>query len=252
MREVMNTICCEKLTVIYPNLVLPDLADQQMDPKLPLKLVFVGSHFGRKGGAVAVRAAEIARQQRLPLHFHIISSLQAGSGVWIDPKRNEFFGTYFRLLSADNVRLDKSLPNQEVLDRVQKADFSLLTTLSDTFGFTAIESLAFGTPVIVTPQGALSEFMVDKYNGIIVPLELDPCGEWIHAGRSDKDSRRFEALYRIEIERMAFSLIEAVAPFCDCPRSLVAMRQNARATAEKLFDSRKTGPVLDDIYEMSI
>jgi hypothetical protein len=32
----------------------------------------------------------------------------------------------------------------------------------------------------------------------------------------------------------------------------VALRKNARATAERFFDSRKTSPVLDRIYEESV
>jgi glycosyltransferase involved in cell wall biosynthesis len=232
-----------KLDVIYPNIILPR-PTLEARGQLPLKLVFVGSHFGRKGGAVAARAAEIARQRRLPLHVHIISALEAGGGIWSDPRNKEFFAQYFKLLDGDNVTFRRSLPNNE--------DFSILTTLSDTFGYTAIESLAVGTPVLATPQGALPEFIVDGENGLLVPLEVDAYLEWIHVGRSDKDSQRFETLYRDEIERMAVAVVEAVSPFIDAPASLSPMRQNARATAEQRFDSRKTSPVLDRIYEESV
>jgi glycosyltransferase involved in cell wall biosynthesis len=240
-----------KLDVVYPNIVLPP-GTVEARGQLPLKLVFVGSHFGRKGGAVAARAAEIARQRRLPVHVHIISALEAGGGIWSDPRDKEFFVQYFKLLDGDNVTFRRSLPNKEVLELLRGADFSILTTLSDTFGYTAIESLAVGTPVLATPQGALPEFIVDGQNGLFVPLEVDAYGEWIHVGRSDKDSRRFEALYRDEIERMAVAVIEAVSPFIDAPASLSSMRRNARATAEQRFDSLKTSPVLDRIYEESV
>ena len=237
-----------KLDVVYPNIVLPE---PTLKPRrrLPLQLVFVGSHFGRKGGAVAVRVAEIARQRRLPLHVHIISSLDVGDGVWTDPRDASFFAPYLALLGGGNVTFQRSLPNDQILDVLRASDFSLLTTLSDTFGYTAIESLAVGTPVIATSQGALPEFVVDRQNGLVVPLEVDVYGEWIHLGRSDKDSRRFAALYRDEVERMAYAVVEALTPYIDAPDSLAAMRLNARATAEQRFDSRATSPVLDHIYE---
>jgi len=237
-----------KLEVIYPNIILPEYNNESRTQKAPIRLVFVGAHFGRKGGAVAARAAELARQCRMPLHFHIISSLQAGGGVWSDPRDRAFFDPYFRLLQNDNVTFDKTLANERVIEALRGADFSILTTLSDTFGFSAIESLAVGTPVIATPQGALPEFIIDGHNGLIVPLEVNAQGEWIHGSRSDKDSEAFEAVYRNEIERMAQSLVEAVAA---CSSPLATMRQNARATAEKFFDSRKTSPLLDRIYEES-
>jgi glycosyltransferase involved in cell wall biosynthesis len=243
-------VLMEKLAVIYPNVVLPDGVLAARD-RLPLKLVFVGAHFGRKGGAVAARAAEIARRRRLPLQVHIISALEAGGGVWSDPRDRGFFAQYFDLLRGDNVVFQKSLPNSDVLDVLRGADFSILTTLSDTFGYSAIESLAVGTPVLATPQGALPEFVVDGQNGLIIPLEVDAYGEWIHVGRSDKDSRRFEAIYRDEIERLACALVEAVTPYMEAPSRLAALRQNARATAEQRFDSRTISPVLDRIYEES-
>lgn len=242
----------QKLTVIYPNIVLPALENVPPERTPPLTLVFVGAHFGRKGGAVAARAAQIARERRLPLHFHIISSLQVGASVWSDPKNPTFFDEYINLLNGANITFDNSLPNRTVLAILSRADFSFLPTLSDTFGYSVIESLSFGTPAIVTTQGALTEFMVDRKNGVVIPLQVDRYGEWIYVGRSDKDSRRFEAIYRDEIERIARAVVDAVAPYCDEPRALESMRHNARATAEQFFDSRKTGPLLDRIYDESV
>jgi glycosyltransferase involved in cell wall biosynthesis len=239
-----------KLQVVYPNVVLPEpsLAPRREGP---LELIFVGAHFGRKGGAAAARAAEIARRRDLPLRFHIISSLTVGGGVWSDPHDSAFFAPYLRLLDGDNVVFRRSAPNAEVVEALRAADFSILTTLSDTFGYTAIESLAVGTPVLATPQGALPEFIVDGHNGLITPLEVDPYGEWIHVGRADKDSLRFAELYRDAVENLAEAIIDAVLPFVDAPDRLAAMRRAARATAEERFDSRKASPILDQIYEAS-
>jgi glycosyltransferase involved in cell wall biosynthesis len=238
----------KKLEVIYPNIVLPEYDDEPRARKTTLRLVFVGAHFGRKGGAVAARAAELARQRRLPLHFHVISSLQVGGRIWTDPRDRAFFDPYFKLLRGENITFDKSLPNKSVIEALRAADFSILTTLSDTFGFSAVESLAVGTPVIATSQGALPEFVRHGHNGLIVPLEVNSQGEWIHASRSDKDREAFAVVYRNEIERMANSLLEVVTA---CSTPLATMRHNARATAERFFDSRKTSPLLDRIYEES-
>ncbi len=240
-----------KLDVVYPNVVLPDARLDARGAR-PLTFVFVGAHFGRKGGAAAARAAEIARRRRLPMRFQIISALKVGAGIWSDPLDREFFEDYFRLLDGDNVTFRNSLSNAEVLNALGAADFTILTTLSDTFGYTAIESLAVGVPVIATAQGALPEFLVDGRNGLLIPLATDSYGEWVHVGRSDKDSPRFAALYRDEIERLAAAMIEATIPYLDSPDKLAEMRRNARATAEERFDSRKTSIVLDRIYEESV
>lgn len=130
-------VLSNKLEVIYPNMVLPAFRVEPREYPLPLRIVFVGAHFGRKGGAVAARAAEIARFKKLPMHFRIISTLQAGHGVWSDPQQDNFFEPYFRLLDADNVTFDRGLPNARVLEILRDSDFSILTTFSDTFGFSA-------------------------------------------------------------------------------------------------------------------
>jgi glycosyltransferase involved in cell wall biosynthesis len=238
-----------KLEVIYPNMIMPAYRCGPKASPLPLRLVFVGAGFGRKGGAVAVRAAEIARTRRLPMHFHIISSLEAGAGGWSDPQQEEFFAPYFRLIDAENVTFNRRLANVQVLEILRDSDFSILATFSDSFGFSAMESLAVGTPVIATPQGALPEFVRHRENGLMLPLDLDPAGVWVHIGRADKSSPAYANMFRGEIERMAQNMIEAISPYCDAPENLLPLRVNARRTAETLFDSTTRSPYLDDLYD---
>jgi glycosyltransferase involved in cell wall biosynthesis len=239
----------DKVEIVYPNILLPDYRLGPKEKPLPLKLVFVGAHFGRKGGAVAARAAAIARTKKLPLHFHIISSLEVGSAVWTDPTQKDFFAPYIRLLNADNVTFERGASNAKVLEILRDADFSILTTFSDTFGYSVIESFGVGTPAIATPQGALPEFVTPGQNGIMIKLDVDEFGEWKHISRTDKDSDAYADLVRTEIERMAQELITAVSPYCDNPQALLPLRAEARKTAEKLFDGAKRASYLDDLYE---
>jgi glycosyltransferase involved in cell wall biosynthesis len=218
-----------KLEVIYPNMILPAFRVERREYLLPLRIAFVGAHFGRKGGAVAARAAEIARTRKLPMHFRIVSTLQAGHGIWSDPQRDNFFEPYFRLLDADNVTFDRRLPNARVLEILRDTDFSILATFSDTFGFSAMESMAVGTPVIATPQGALPEFIKSGQNGLMLALHTNEMGEWRHIGRADKATPAYADLFREEVERLAQELITAVVPYCDNPKNLLGLRCNARS-----------------------
>jgi glycosyltransferase involved in cell wall biosynthesis len=138
------------------------------------------------------------------------------------------------------------------MELLKEANFSILATLSDTFGFSAIESLSVGTPVIATSQGALPEFIADGINGLLIPLATDPFGEWIHVGRSDKESRRFAYIYREEIERLAAAVLEAVTPYCHARSKISAMRRSARQTAELHFDTDILSPQIDQIYDISV
>ncbi|NJM33519.1 MAG: glycosyltransferase family 4 protein [Rhodomicrobium sp.] len=144
-----------KLGVRYPNIDIPDCPDLMADrPVEPLVLTFVGNHFGRKGGCVAVRLAEIAGQRGLPLEVNIVSTLEAGVKVWTDPPRRGFFDRYFALLDLPNIHHHKDVSNAEVHALLRRSHLSLLTTFSDTFGYSAIESMANWAPVLATRQSA--------------------------------------------------------------------------------------------------
>ena len=240
----------DKLLVHYPNMVIPPRQEIRVPLQPPLRLIFVGAHFGRKGGAVAVRAAEIARAKRLPIYFTIISSLDVRS--WVDAVESSFYDPYFKLLNAENVEFHGPMSNRQVLERFRTNHFSILATLSDTFGFSAVESMSVGTPVIATPQGALPEFIFHGENGLMLGLEVDRLGVWVHAPRTDKGSDAYADVVRKEIERLAVELIEAVAPFCDRPQDMLPLRLRARETVEKKFDSVAAQAFLDDLYEQCL
>jgi glycosyltransferase involved in cell wall biosynthesis len=151
---------------------------------------------------------------------HIISSLITGGGVSSDPQDPAFFEPYLKLLNQPNVTFDCALPYSRVLEILADADLSVLATLSDTFGFSAAESLAVGTPVITTPQGALPEFIKDDQNGLILPLDTDPYGEWVHVGRRNTLHEYY-------------------------PNS-------ARRSAEVYFDARQTSSTPDNLYSDAV
>ncbi len=238
-----------KLEVRYPSLPLPPLADEpEQSGSGIVRLLFVGTHFARKGGCVALRMAELAHRRRLPISVHIVSSFQVGRTSWVDPRRPEFFAPDRRLMNAlPNVIHDRGLSNEAVLALMEKAHFVLLPTFSDTFGMSAIESMARGTPVVATDQGALPEFIEDGRNGILVSLETDEMGEWKHIGRQDRDTADYEALFRDEINRMAEEALLRIEAVVGSP-AYAAMRADARATAERLFDSRQADAYWDDLY----
>lgn len=240
----------KKLTVRYPNMHIPPTPDAfEHRPGEPLRLVFVGSHFGRKGGSVSVRLAALAQQKNFPLQVDIISSLEVGSASWIDPLQPGFFDEDFRLLrSLPNVRHHGSLPNKDVLALVGKAHFALLPTFSDSFGFSTIEAMANYTPVIATRQGALPEFITDNVNGLMLELENDDVGEWKHIVPKDRRAPSFADFYNSEIDRLTHEAFTKIETLMKEPQAYIAMRKAARATAEKLFSSSDANDFWDNYY----
>lgn len=244
-----------KLEVRYPNIVLPPpddksvLAQSAARGEGPLKVIFIGNHFARKGGCVAVRLAQIAQERGFPLEVTIVSKLEVGPVSWTDPLRVDFFDRYFRLFELPNVTLHRGLPNADVKALLKSSDFSLLTTFSDTFGYSAIESLAVGTPVIATRQGALPEFLRHSENAILLDIDLNEFGDWIQSSSDQRGTPAFEALFQDEVERLALETYASLERLSEDRGKRSEMRKWSYETAAKYFDSRPASQYWDDLYD---
>jgi len=240
----------EKLTVRYPNIPIsatPDTFEHRAGE--PIRLVFVGNHFGRKGGSVSVRLAQLAQQRNFPVHVDIVSSLEVGDVSWTDPLQPGFFDEDFKLLrSLNNITHHGPLPNKAVLDLIRKAHFVLLPTFSDSFGYSAIEAMAQYTPVVATRQGALPEFIEDGVSGILLDLENNETGEWKHLFCWDRRLPAYTALFQKEVDKLAEEAYQKIVSLAQNPAAYSAMRKTARATAERLFSSVDANGFWDNYY----
>lgn len=237
-----------KLFLRYPNMVIEDSADTYSDDaQYPIRVVFVGNHFARKGGCVGVRMAELALEQGIPLEVDIISTVEVGAVSWTDPQQPGYFDRYRKLLSLPNVRHLQNIPNDQVLEILRNAHFSLLTTFCDTFGYSVIESEANYVPVIGTAQGALPEFIHHQRNGILLPMETTEIGEWKHIA-DDRRTPEFAEVHAREVERMAQESLREIVTIMDDQNRYKSMRQAAYATAKSMFSSKDATRFWDEYY----
>ncbi len=242
-----------KLNVRYPNVPIPNTPDCFVHSESKsLKLIFVGNHFARKGGLVALRIAKLALEKGLSLEIDIISSLVVGNESWVDPTRKGFFDEELKLLhSLSNIKFYQNLPNNEVISLIGKSHFLLLPTLSDTFGFTAIEAMANFTPVIATNQCALPEFIQDGKNGWLIPLETNEFGEWIHINHPNRDSAEYELIFNETINRLVQEIYKRLENI-QLGKDYKNLRINARQTAENTFSSSDANQFWDDFYSKKV
>ena len=230
---------------------MPALGDAMAQDKAEqLTVTFVGAHFGRKGGCVAVKIAEKALQQGLPIRVNIVSALQVGGAVWTDPVVPGFFDPYLKLLELDNVHLQGPLPNSGVRQLLRASHFSILTTFGDTFGYSAIESMSEHTPVIATRVCALPEFIEDGVNGVLLPVRLDEVGDWWNPGYHKRADEAYAAYFRDEVDRLASLAVERLRDLRQPPG--LADAAAARSTQDRRADvCQRAGRefFLDGLYE---
>ena len=245
-----------KLTVRLPSLPVAERPAPLPEGEA-IRLVFVGAHFARKGGLVALRAMSLARARGLAVELDIVSDLTVGRASWTDPVDPAYYEPFWRDLAMPGVRHHGALDNAAVLDLVGRAHFLLLPTFGDTFGYSVIEAMARGVPTIVTDQGALPEFVRDAGaggdggNGIVLPLPTRH-GEWIHMNDADRGSARFERIHRDAVEALAEAMVERLEALAGDRARLVAMRATALEDARTLFDPEDTSHYWDALYERAM
>lgn len=221
---------------IYPSVRVDARPLQATSPGSCLKVVFIGSHFVRKGGLAILRAAEIASARKLPIEFHIVSNLTIGrdAGVWTDPKSVDAVSAEMSSLKLSNVVHHGAMPNTGVMALLRSADVALLPTLSDTFGYSILEAFSLGVPVIATNCYAIPEIVEDGINGRILPMELDELGQWRHLFAYDRVS---EEEY---VETLKLSERTQGARLANVLEELLEDRAQRRLLAEGAYETALT------------
>jgi len=72
----------------------------------------------------------------------------------------------------EKVKFEEAFFGNNIIDYYQKAYLTIATHFLEPFGFTPIESMACGTPVVAVKEGGFRETVVDKETGLLV--ERDP------------------------------------------------------------------------------
>jgi glycosyltransferase involved in cell wall biosynthesis len=124
----------------------------------------------------------------------------------------------------------------------------LLPTFADTFGFSAIEAMAQGTPVIGTRICALPEFIRDGNNGILLDLETTAIGEWKNPGSKCRGTEVYARYFREQVEKLSDELVLRLEEVLGSHDRLQGMRLSAYKTAKEMFDAENAAALWDDLY----
>lgn len=205
-------------------LVYPAVPLRRSHPKRAsdsLSLLFVGREFMRKGGPAVLRAHERLRRRGVPVQTTVVSSLN-WHGDFVCPPSSAYVNQETARLASEGIVHIPRLPNQDVIDLMERADYFVAPTLHDTFGFAQIEALSCGTPVIATDTCALPEIVEHGHSGLLLPLDNDE-----HVGKWRWLSRTADPGYLDAFDQTIKSLTEALTD------SLMA-QWDARAAYEEM------------------
>lgn len=114
----------------------------------PVKILFVGGEFYRKGGQSLLDAFH--KLDSGSAELHIITRTK------IDQQESIF------------VYNDLEPNSPELISKFQESDVFVFPTLADSFGIVALEAMSTGLPVIATNIGALPEIVKNGEHGYII------------------------------------------------------------------------------------
>jgi glycosyltransferase involved in cell wall biosynthesis len=141
----------DKVEVIAPGVDLQrwkpghDAGSQQ-----PVRLLFVGGDFRRKGGYTVLEAFRTSLQHHCELDIVTREDVDIGG--------------------LPGVRVHRLGPNSpELMALYARADIFTFPTQADVLPLAIMEAMASGLPVITTEVGALREQIEDGINGFVVP-----------------------------------------------------------------------------------
>jgi len=151
----------DKSIVVYP--AIRRIEDSQLcnyKEKESITILFPGSSFFRKGGANVVDAFELL--QRKYDNLKLILCAQLGSSN--EHLKNEYLS---KINKNPQISL-KYLSREDLFKEYNLADIYLLPTYLDTFGFSNVEAMAFGLPIISTNYCAIPEMIQHGRSGFLI------------------------------------------------------------------------------------
>jgi glycosyltransferase involved in cell wall biosynthesis len=235
-----------KCEVLYPSVRPTRVAPKSAGDELTL--LFVGGDYYRKGGPALVRAHKSLRAAGIPVRTIIVSSLKWSVGDYIgppDPKGVEAAG---RELSAEGILLHRSLSNSEVRGLMADADFLILPTLHDTFGYVSLEAMAAATPVIATATCAQTEIIEPGRSGFLLDFDNDPdVGKWNWI-YGQKRLGYIEA-YWSTIDSLASALTKQLQQCWEARSDYEVLSTGALARIDSKFHADRARDRLEEIYE---
>jgi glycosyltransferase involved in cell wall biosynthesis len=235
-----------KLSVRYPAVPLRRATPKNGSGEL--KLLFTGYDFMRKGGPALLRAHERLRSAGVPVTTTVVSGLGWSADDYIGPSSGALVEREQARLTAPGVTHLGHVPNARVLELMEEADYFVLPTFHDTFGYVTLEAMAGATPVIATDTCALPEIVEHGVSGYLIPFENDPdVGRWPWISR--RADPHYDDAYEAETERMAGHLATTLAGAFETRADYPARSAAAIERMRSRFDPIAARDELELVYE---
>ncbi|MGI8729314.1 MAG: glycosyltransferase family 4 protein [Solirubrobacteraceae bacterium] len=163
----------DKLRVLTPG--FPDPGPLRRGDREGFTFLFVGGDFERKGGFEVLEALDMLRRDHAGVRLVLAGSNPTERNPdrlvhsWVAPRRRAAaLELLAELERAQAVRRIPWVAQAELRDVYRSADAFVMPTHAEGFGFTNVEAMSFGLPVITSTAGPAAEIVADGETGMLV------------------------------------------------------------------------------------
>lgn len=196
---------------------LADLVEKEMQPELPVRVVYNGVDEQR------FTPWHASKRDTKKVRVFFSGNLTLRKGVQWLPGIAERLGKHIDIhytqglrpialnLSASNLRPVGAVPFEQMHAHYQKMDILLMPTVREGFGLAVAEAMACGLPVVASDCSAIPELVDDGKGGFLCPVgDVAAFAEKINILADSPDLRREMGEYnRAKVEQM-FTLRQMV------------------------------------------
>ena len=144
----------EKIEVVYP--AVPEIKNLKKPKNKNIKIIFIARYFGLKGGEVALEVLERLRK-KYNIEGIVVSDV---------PEKIK--------LKYPKIKIHGLVSQKELFKIMTSSDIFLYPSLMDTFGFSLLEAMSFGLPIITVDTNwtkSRKEIVEDGKNGFIFDIK---------------------------------------------------------------------------------
>jgi glycosyltransferase involved in cell wall biosynthesis len=185
----------QKVEVLPPaqECLVSSWKNKPIDLDGPLRLIFVGGTFFRKGGWELVQVVRQLRSESASIRLDVVSSV----GQWHQMASEEQDPDEAKRImeETDAITWHGKLPNSEVLELFRRSHIGLLPSYIETYGYTVLEAQAAGCPTITTDIKAFPDINPDEV-GWRIGIDGDDYDFRSEEGRARISERIERGLYR--------------------------------------------------------
>lgn len=233
---ITNPQIIKKLKVVSPLIKIKEGAILDKDLS-KIKFLFVSNQykkaFKRKGGPEVLNAFNSINEEYPNITLTIVGNVE---DKFI--KKNE---------SNRNIKFTGALTHQETLNEFQKHQVFIFPTKIEAFGYSVLEAMSYGLPVITCNHSALPELVTHGKNGFLLNAEFK--SRLVSSLEAEQKICQYNLNSRTISNTIEIGLKQKMELFIEDPNLINKMGKQSKKIVKSKFSIKKRNKLMKEICE---